>query len=119
MKEVIGIKGGSLILTWIIQNLHHHDSLLATVLSVNDGRNSKTKLFEGVTSPHPTEAARNLYGSRMSVKFLKRAYQVIINNWQCSDTMPLLLTVVVQGDEVFATSSVIQITPVKGRFMLP
>lgn len=108
-----------MILTWIIQNLHPCDSLLATVLSINDGQDSKTKLFEGVSSPYPTEAARNLFGSQMSAKFLKRAYQVIITNWQCNDAMPLLLTVTVHRDGVFVTSLVVQITPIKGRFALP
>ena len=114
---MVGIRGGTLALEWKIQNLQSGNLILAAILYINNSSSIKSKLYEGVSEPQPTEAAKILFGARISAKLIDNVYQVTIANLQYNDTVSLVLRVVVLGNSIHVATSVIQVLRITGIYI--
>ena len=109
-----GFQGKTLVMQWKIQNLQSVNLILAAILYINSSSGIESKLYEGVIAPQPTEAAKRLFGDRISAELINNVYQVTIANLQFIDTVSLILRVVVLGNSIHVATSVIQVVKISG-----
>ena len=102
---------------WKIQNLQSDNSILAAILYINSSSSIKSKLYEGVSEPQSTEAAKRLFGDQISAKLMDNVYQVTIANLQYTNIVSLVLRVVVLGNKVHVLASVIQVVQISGMYL--